>query len=177
MQLSFPVVLLRPGMLTALALLCMLLAAPVAQAQGFDYNRSVYSAGGFYRYAETGDLTVRAQAWGSVRYPGLHEVPQGTSLSALLSLAGGPTLAERREQDDRTLQIRFYRTGTAGEKTLVFEQQMTNDIEALQEDPVLQDGDVLVVDSVLRIGYTWRDYLPIASVAASAVTILIQLLK
>lgn len=155
----------------------VVLIAPSADAQLTDFERSRFSPGGYYKYSDTGDLTVRAQAWGSVRYPGLHEVVQGTNVSTLLSLAGGPTLAERREQDERTIRVRFYRTEVDGQMQLLFEQLMTNDLEALTQDPVLRDGDVLVVDSVLRQGYTWRDYLPIASVAVSAAVLIVQLIK
>lgn len=155
----------------------LLLVATGAQAQGMDFERSRYSPGGYYRYTETGDLTVRVQAWGNVRYPGLHEVPLDTRASTLLSLAGGPVLAERREQDERTIRVRYYRTEADGAMTLVFDQQMTNDLSALVQDPVVQEGDVLVVDSVLKVGYTWRDYLPIASVAASIGVLIVQLVR
>ncbi len=162
----------------ACALLVLAALAPAARGQVLDdFQRSRYSPGGFYKYTETGDLTVRAQAWGSVRYPGLHEVPQGTTVSTLLSLAGGPTLAERRQQDERTIRLRFYRAAEAGARTLVFEQMMTNDLSALEQDPVLQAGDVLVVDSVIKPGYTWRDYLPIASVAVSVAVLIVQVLR
>lgn len=154
-----------------------LLVVSVAEAQVLDFERSRYSPGGYYKYTDTGDLTIRAQAWGSVRYPGLHEVPRGTKVSTLLSLAGGPTLVERREQDERTIRVRFYRTAEAGEMTLVFEQTMTNDLAALEQDPDLQEGDVLVVDSVVKPGYTWRDYLPVGSILVSAAVLVVQILR
>lgn len=173
--------LLFPSRMRALWLLLMVLAAPLVstvQAQVVtDFDRSRFSPGGYYNYTETGDLTVRVQAWGSVRYPGLHEVPRETRVSTLLSLAGGPVLAERRRQDERTIRVRFYRTEAGGQMNLVFDQQMTNDLSALEQDPLLQEGDVLVVDSVLKVGYTWRDYLPIASVVASVGVLIVQLLK
>lgn len=159
------------------SLLLMAFGASLAQGQTLDFERSRYSPGGYYRYTETGDLTVRVQAWGNVRYPGLHEVPQETRVSTLLSLAGGPVLAERRRQDERTIRVRFYRTDADGQMALVFEQLMTNDLAALEQDPLLQEGDVLVVDSVLKVGYTWRDYLPIASVATSIAVLIVQLVR
>ncbi len=164
----------------SLLLLMVLSAGALATAQAqvlTDFDRSRFSPGGYYNYTETGDLTVRVQAWGSVRYPGLHEVPRETRVSRLLSLAGGPVLAERRRQDERTIRVRFYRTETDGQMSLVFDQQMTNDLSALEQDPLLQEGDVLVVDSVLKVGYTWRDYLPIASVATSLAVLIVQLVK
>ncbi len=165
------------SMRVAFFALLALASVPAVSAQVFQYERSLYSSGGYYKYTETGDLAVRAQAWGAVRYPGLHEMPQGTRLSTLLSLAGGPNLIERRRQDERTLVVRFYHTGAEGEMRLVFEQSMTNELSALQQDPVLQEGDVLVVDSVVRLGYTWRDYVPIASGLISAAVLVVQLLK
>lgn len=149
-------------------LLLACLATP-AQAQLNPRETSVYGAAAFYRYAEAGDLTIRVQAWGSVRFPGLYQIPMGSRVSRLMSLSGGPQYAlERRRQDERTTTIRLFRPDSLSrEPRLVFEQEWVNGAEAFTQDPVLREGDMLAIDSVVKEGYTWRDYAPVAVSAAS----------
>jgi len=159
---------MRPflGRLLLLASLALPLAA---QAQLNPRETSVYGAAAFYRYAEAGDLTIRVQAWGSVRFPGLYQIPIGTRMSRLMSLSGGPQYAlERRRQDARTTTIRLFRPDSlSAEPRLVFEQEWLNGADAFTQDLVLREGDMLAVDSVVKEGYTWRDYAPVAASVAS----------
>ena len=155
--------------LLPLALLGSLTIGAPAWAQLTPPERSAYSPAAYYRYEDAGDLTIRVQAWGNLRYPGLHEIAQGSRLSRLLSLAGGPALAERRLEDRRRIVVQLYRPTAGGGSTLVFEKEMRNGIVGFDEDPVLLEGDVLTVDAVVKQGYTWRDYVPVATGAASVV--------
>ena len=156
---------LRPLLLP----LALLAAAAPAAAQLTPPERSAYSPAAYYRYEDAGDLTIRVQAWGNLRYPGLHEIAQGARVSRLLSLAGGPALAERRQEDRRRIVVQLYRPTSGGATSLVFEKEMRNGVVGFDEDPVLQEGDVLTVDAVVKQGYTWRDYVPVATSAASVV--------
>lgn len=152
-----------------LLVLVLALVSVDASAQINPREMSTYGAAAFYRYAEAGDLTIRVQSWGSVRFPGLYQIPLGTHVSRLMSLSGGPQYAlERRRQDARTTTIRLFRPDSlSAEPRLIFEQEWLNGAEAFAQDPVLREGDVLTVDSVVKEGYTWRDYAPVAASAAS----------
>ena len=152
-----------------LLLLALISVAPTAVAQINPREVSTYGAAAFYRYAEAGDLTIRVQSWGSVRFPGLYQIPMGTRVSRLMSLSGGPQYAiERRRQDERTTTIRLFRPDSLNaEPRLIYEQEWVNGAEAFAQDPALREGDVLTVDSVVKEGYTWRDYAPVAASAAS----------
>ena len=151
----------------ALSLLVTLGAFP-ARAQQETAPISPYGPAAYYKYQEAGDLTIKVQTWGNVRFPGLHEVARETRLSRLLSLAGGPALEERRRQDRRRVVLQLYRPGqNAGAP--IFEQTMTGGVVNLTDDPLLLEGDVLTVDIVTKEGTTWRDYVPVITSAASVV--------
>jgi hypothetical protein len=135
-----------------------------SSAQVIDLERSRYSPAAYYNYGEPGDITVMASVWGTVRFPGLYEVTKGTTLGTLFSLAGGPQINARERTDDRNVSIRLTR-GVAQETVL--EVQMENQVLSLKNDPVLETGDVLTVDTVERRGFSWRDVFPIVAAVAS----------
>jgi hypothetical protein len=149
----------------ALGLLC-LTVLPVVYGQTLsDLERSRFNTAAYYNYAETGDVTVRVHVWGGVRNPGLYEIPQGTRMSTLFSLAGGPAFLERREKDTRTLYIRLSRQqGT--QREVAYEATMQNQLIVTAEDPVLLEGDVLTAEAVLKQGFTWRDIIPVVNTIA-----------
>ena len=47
--------------------------------------------GAFYDYGEQGKFNIRVSIWGYVRFPGRYVVPNGSTVTDLLSYAGGPT--------------------------------------------------------------------------------------
>lgn len=148
----------------AFAVLVTLPAALPSRAQIADITRSRYSPAAYYDYGEPGDVTVIVSVWGTVRYPGLYEVPQGTSLTRLFSLAGGPQATVRLKQNRRWVNARLMR-GRSQE--MVYEATMENEILSLTDDPGIQEGDVLTVETVEKPGLSWRDIFPVVAAVAS----------
>lgn len=72
-----------------LVLAMLAFAQSAAQAQINQRGRSRYRSAAYYSYAEPDEVTIEVPVWGSVRNPGLYEIPTGTRLSELFSLAGG----------------------------------------------------------------------------------------
>lgn len=151
-------------LICGILLLCPQVAA--AQTVPTDFERSRFSPAAYYNYAEAGDVTILANVWGTVRNPGLYKIPQGTHLSTLLSVAGGPAADVRNERNDQTISLRLYRN-EGGVRRVVFEDVMTNEIFASSEDPVLQEGDILAVETIVKQRFNWRDVLPFISASAS----------
>jgi hypothetical protein len=167
---------------TGIALILLALVAPVqfAKAQSLQSpdERSRYGAGGVYRYVDLGERFVSVGIYGSVRFPGLYEVPVGTDVNTLMSMAGGAQLPwDRRQQDTRTVYFKLFREGPSGESDLFYEYQMEDVLSSIPNDIELQGGDVITVDSVLEQGFIWRDYLPLASVGISAILLIVQLAR
>ena len=132
-----------------------------AEAQTIsELERSRSNMASFYNYSEPADVTMLVNVWGTVRNPGLYEVPQDLHLSRLLSLSGGPIVSPRQNRQDRTIQVRLFRDGPSG-RELLFETEMQNEVLASVDDPLLLDGDVITVETVVRQRFSWRDAFPI----------------
>lgn len=152
-------------------LLVLFLVVSSGWAQSRDTGQSAANYAAFYSYSEPGDLTIRVSAWGAVRFPGLYEIPRGTSLQSLFSLSGGPQLGVRERRSKRNMTIELFRN-VEGERQLIFRQEMENDITGIESNPMLFDGDVLSVQSVTRRTFSVRDIFPILSAALTTVILI-----
>lgn len=149
------------------------LAQPAAVASS---TRASAANAAVYRYAEPGQLTITVQAWGNLRLPGLYQIPQGSRLSTLVSLTGGPQFAQdRRMQDTRTITMRLFRRGEGDQPTLLLEREWVNEASVLDQDPLLQEGDMLSVDNVVKQGTTRREDIQLYASFASATVALLSL--
>jgi len=126
------------------------------------------STAAFYKYSEPGDVDIKVHVWGAVQYPGLYEIPRGTQLSEIFSLAGGPLLRERSRRSTRILSFKLHRMA-GEERQVVYQRTMENEITVEGDDPVLMDDDILSFESVGRQGFSWRDSFPIVSMTATLV--------
>lgn len=129
-------------------------------------DRSRYSSASFYSYVEPGQTPMRVNVWGAVPNPGLYAVPRGTPLSMLLSLAGGPEVTPRTQQERRKVILQLAREMEGG-RQVIYSATMQDEVLASEEDPLLREGDTVTVDIVQRRRFSWRDALPIISTAAS----------
>ncbi len=162
----------------ALLTLCGSMQVSFAQTTMPSEERSRYGAGGVYRYVDLGERFISVGTYGSVPFPGLYEVPVGTDVNTLMSMAGGAKLPwDRREQDTRTVYFKLFRDGPDGQSVLFYEYHMEDVLSSIPVDIVLQSGDVITVDSVVEQGFVWRDYLPLASVGISAILLIVQLIR
>lgn len=165
-------------------LCCAVLAAGVflsaapsaARAQVADTERSRYGQAAYYNYSESADVTLTANVWGSVQNPGLYEVPQGTRLSELFSLAGGPALGTRTTGRRQRLVVRLSRKEPDGSRFVVFEEEMEDEVFAFRTDPVVQQGDVLTAEKFVRNRFTWRDALPFIGAATSVASTVLSII-
>ena len=132
---------------------------------GLEQTYRQYQPASVYRFAETGDITITVNVWGAVQKPGLYEVPKGTRLSKLFSLAGGPAIAERRSRERHTTTLRLVRE--AEHHGVVFESIMENEILVSNEDPILEEGDVMTVEVLVRQRFSLRDVFPIVAAIGS----------
>jgi hypothetical protein len=149
------------------AMLAITAAVPASGQSGAvpDIDRSRYSPAAFYHYAEAGDVTMQVNVWGTVRNPGLYEVPRDMRLSTLFSVAGGPAITERRQRDRRSVVVRVARMQD-GRRQIIYEAVMENEIFASDEDPMMAHGDVLTVESVATERFGWRDAVTIVNAVA-----------
>jgi hypothetical protein len=136
------------------------LATRSSVAQSLDLPTR--NAGAYYTYVDDpSDITIEVKVWGSVQNPGLYEVRQGLNLSTLLTLAGGPLTSSRGPRMKSALTLRLYRLQPGGQYVTLYETLMQDELIALDQDPVLTHGDMLVVDEKVRQSFGWRDGLSV----------------
>lgn len=151
--------------------MALALLVGVVSAQPSELDRSRLNTAAFYNYTEPGDVTIKVHVWGAIRFPGLYQIPRDTRLSELLSLAGGPQFAERSQRSTRSVDMKLHRAND-GVRDVIFRSQMTNEIVVREEDPVIQNGDVLTFEATIRQGFRWRDLFPIVSMVGTLVLII-----
>lgn len=118
---------------------------------------------------------MRVRVWGDAIAPGLYQVPQGMTLGTLLTLAGGPNTA-RTSRQDVTLRIRLMRD-EGGRKVDVFQVEMENGIVAFEGDPVLAEGDTMVLERIVKERFVWRDALSVIGAAASVGSLVVNVVR
>ncbi|MEM6336500.1 MAG: SLBB domain-containing protein [Bacteroidota bacterium] len=164
-----------------LSLVLCLAGYGVVDAQVFngretDLDRSRYGQAAVYKYAEQGDVTVAINVWGTVRNPGLYELPEGATLNDVVSMAGGPAnFVYDPTRSDRKITIEVARRTDGGYTTIV-----ESDLDALvgSSEMIMQDGDVIFLETLDRQRFNLRNYgLPLASLALGVVGIAINLTR
>ena len=154
----------------ALVGLLLLWTVPVT-AQVIDLDRSRLSTAAYYNYSEQGDVTIKMHVWGAVRFPGLYEIPRGTRLSELISLTGGPQLGVRSRRSSTIISLKLHRE-SGGERTVIHQLEMENQIVVQGADPQVEADDVLSFEVITQQGFRWRDVFPIISMVGTIVLIL-----
>ena len=131
---------------------------------GSGLNPRMQSQGGYFDYSDPEAVNIKVSVWGFVKYPGKYVIPEYSSLSDLLSYAGGPT-------DDAHLDdLRLFRTKPDSTQELMkfdyndllWEDNLTKEIK----NPKLQAGDMLMVAGTQRL-YA-RDYVTLTVSVLSA---------
>lgn len=119
----------------------------------------------YYHFAERGTATIKVFVIGTVTSPGIYEISDGTNLETLLVLAqpaanspGGSGIGRQK------MQIRLFRSDGTG-RELLYEADLSEAIEQRRDHPVLQEGDLLMVE-VKGNRVDWRDLLRIAQTLA-----------
>lgn len=110
---------------------------------------------GLYDFSDEGAVNIKVSVWGYVARPGKYIVPDYTTISDLLSFAGGPD--QNAEMDD----LRIYRTPEGGKEEMIkfsYNDIMWSDkIEVKNRFiPKLEPSDVLIVPGAPR--YFFRDW-------------------
>lgn len=114
--------------------------------------------GGYFNYSDPEAVNIKVAVWGWVRYPGKYTVPSYTTVSDLLSLAGGPTDAADLED------LRIYRVNEDSTQSMIkfnyndllYESKLQ---ARYRKVPKLDAGDILVIPGEPRLYF--RDHFSI----------------
>ena len=117
---------------------------------GAQYTGQLQRQGGLFDYSDPETINMRVSVWGFIKYPGRYQIPIYTTVSDLLSYAGGPT------DDSNFEDLRLYRV--MEDSTQHMFKFNFNDLlwaDNLEEQnrriPKLQGSDLLVVPGAPRL--------------------------
>ena len=148
----------------AFSLLAVMYEAPGQLIETLDDTRTNSA---FYYHVEPGASRIEVRVIGSVRAPGVYQISERTDVGKLLALAGGPeTFVGRNGQSEITLRL-FRSNATL--RQLVYEMKLEGHLASTQPYPVLEENDVLMVESRLRQSFGWREGLTILTSIATAI--------
>ncbi len=160
--------------------LFLLIILPV-YSQGTDYElgTSLFDryrgVTGFFDFSDPGSVNMKVNVWGYVRFPGRYTVPVYTTVTELLSFAGGPSEAADLED------LRLYKVEEDGTQQLLkfsyhdimWEENLVSTSKNL---PPLEGGDILVVPGEPKLFF--RDWLSITfSIVSTLITITLLVLN
>ena len=125
-----------------------------------------------YDFSDPGAVNIKVAVWGYVSRPGKYIVPDYTSVSDLLSFAGGPN--QNAEMDD----LRIYRILDNGKEDMIKfsynDIMWENGIEVRNRViPKLKASDILIVPGSPRLFFT--DWFRIGLQVFSAVLSIVNL--
>jgi hypothetical protein len=133
-----------------------------------DYRYRV----GLYDFSDVGAVNIKVSVWGYVARPGKYIVPEYTTVSDLLSLAGGPS--QSSEMDD----LRIYRTLENGTEEMIkftYDDVMWEETLAVKDRfiPKLEPSDILIIPGSPR--FFFKDWFSMGLQIFSALVSVISL--
>ncbi len=151
--------------LAAVAAATVMFSPSAVRGQGVGDLDDTRTNSRFYYHVEPGAPRIEVRVIGTVESPGIYHVSDRTDVGKLLVLAGGPlNMGSAAGRPDVTL--RLYRA-TNGTRSLVYESSLKDHLRAVQAYPVLDENDVLMVETRVRRGFGWRDALSVLTTVAT----------
>jgi hypothetical protein len=125
----------------ALVSISSLKAQEDIQIGGNEYRLNQQS--GFFDFSDPTGINIKVQLWGYVRYPGYYIIPARSSVSELISIAGGPL------EDAQIEDIRIIRAN-ADSSTSMYKYNYNaflweDELGTIVKFPRLQAGDMIMV--------------------------------
>lgn len=114
----------------------------------------------YYYFTEPGAPTVRVELWGDVGTSGLYDLQAGTDLRTLLTIASGPTFLSSPSIRQR-VEVTIVRGAQGERETLDVIDVMD---AARNQNPVLENGDTVIVRSITKTAFTYREIISTAVV-------------
>lgn len=154
---------------------CQVVLVTTAWAQTSNFDEVEVQGTAYYTFVRSGEVRIEVLALGTVKSPGLYAVGLGTTLDEFLALTGGTSLGTRSGDAEVSLIVRLYRD-VRGKRMLIYEEPLERVLVGTEEYPVLQDGDALMVETIVRQQWFTLDrMLSLFSTAATLVLLILRL--
>lgn len=164
-------------MVRPLWLAAALLLPAALSAQPLLPSEVTTSGTSYFIYAEPGAPTSQVLVVGEGIRNGVYVLQEGTTLTELVALSGGPAWSQETERQIVSALVRVLRQ-EGGQRVPVYEATAEDLLREPAAHPDLRTGDVVEVDveyEELGEPFTWRDGIEIASRVASLVSVVILL--
>ncbi len=144
-----------------------------AQITDVELGRpTTYGRSGLYDFSDPGAINIKVAVWGYVSRPGKYIVPDYTTVSDLLSYAGGPY------QDAEMNDLRIYRVNENGTEEMIkfsYNDIMWEDnlLKGNRVVPKLKASDILVVPGSPKLFF--RDWFNIGIQVFSVILTIVNL--
>lgn len=166
--------------ITALTILTLLVCGKSLAQEDVQIGSTKYYSrmmGGYFDYSDPTGINIKVQVWGYVKYPGYYIIPARSTVSELLSLAGGPN--EQALMND----IRILRTNIDSSVVLLkfdYDDLLWGEnLNSTVKFPRIMAGDILIVPGEPR--YFVREditfILSITFTIASLASLIISIIK
>ena len=148
----------------------LLSSSAYSQITDAELGKGSSTRSGLYDFSDPGTVNIKVAVWGYVSRPGKYIVPEYTTVSDLLSFAGGPN------RDSELEDLRIYRTLNDGKEEMIKfsynDIMWENNLSAKGRfTPVLQASDILVIPGSPKL--FWTDWFSIGiQIFSVALTIL-----
>lgn len=148
-----------------------------ARGQAFGRIAETETNVAYFFFARPGEATVQVSLWG-VPQSGIYEVPDGTDLDKLLTMAGGAPIGPRQENQKRPkVTIRLYRPD-ASRTDPILEVPLEEMLSGTATYPALEDDDIIVLEVIQPAeGFGWRDGLSLVTTAASVTLLTLRIIR
>lgn len=127
----------------------------IAQTKDYELGADLLgmrtqTQGGYFNYSDPEAINIGVSVWGWVKYPGRYKVPIYTTVSDLLSYAGGPSDAADLED------LRIYRINADSTQSIIkfnyndllYESRLESRYRKI---PRLEAGDILIIPGEPRL--------------------------
>lgn len=142
------------------------LSPETADAQAFmRVEETRTNANTYYYMLNPGSATIRVHVLGAVRLPGVYEISESTDLGQVIALSGGPVVNQQPRNTRTDISLRVYRPGPGGQQ-IIFNDAFESTLANPGIYPVMQEGDVIVMDVTQRTRFGWREAASIVSTIA-----------
>ena len=119
----------------------------------------------YHKFVLPGEASITVLVLGDARASGMYEIGRQTDLGVLLALSSA-TIGTIAPGETREITLRLYRYSGA-DRNVVYDATLEEFLSYPGQYPQLQDRDVVVVQTVIKKRFGWRDALSIITASAA----------
>ena len=150
--------------------LCILLFLLIS----IQYDVHAQEEGKITDFARPGRPSMMIYVWGTTSTPGIWKVERDVDLIELLSAAQVANFGNTNSNTKQTMYLTIFRS-TGAQRSEIFKAPMTEVLTNSSSPPSLQEGDLLLIETVTKQRFNLQTVFAAIGAAASVVLLIIRL--